>query len=179
VASSHTLDVSAPTVPPLAFLSPLDEKDELTKISTGVHYAPSAVASVHTTSTRMSGGTHRARSSRASLQSGQVDLLVKPVAGGPARTNGFQSDNSVISRDLLPRLENEQEDHDTRFASLRNAFDWRFFLFAICNPKEYIWPMTFRRLAFWILYGGIATGLYLLKRYYSWAHGMAFAFRYV
>lgn len=38
------------------------------------------------------------------------------------------------------------------------------------DPREFIFPITLRKVALWIIYGGIITALVLLDRYYHWWH---------
>ncbi|CDW97862.1 hypothetical protein [Sporisorium scitamineum] len=43
-------------------------------------------------------------------------------------------------------------------------------ILTMLDPREFIFPITLRKVALWIIYGGIITALVLLDRYYHWWH---------
>lgn len=42
------------------------------------------------------------------------------------------------------------------------------YVMSMCDPREILFPITFRKVALWIIYGGVITMLVLLDKHYHW-----------
>ncbi|KAJ1022349.1 hypothetical protein NDA13_005259 [Ustilago tritici] len=42
------------------------------------------------------------------------------------------------------------------------------YVMSMCDPREILFPITFRKVALWIIYGGVVTMLVLLDKHYHW-----------
>lgn len=55
------------------------------------------------------------------------------------------------------------------FRFVQRQIDPKYVL-SMMDPREILFPLTFRKVALWIVYGGVIAMFYLLDRYYHWWH---------